>query len=119
MPDELSIAPLSPPLAALAVANASRRDNDARKARVKAPHDTVEGMAVLAGELESPAAWPKHLTLLEALHWPYRSFPAHRRELLWHGGCSEETKVSALTDRQRVVLCDALRSPVVWRGRAA
>ncbi len=105
-------------LQALATGNTVRRINDARKARVKAPQDTAEGMAVLAGELEDPTPWPKHLTVVDALRWPWRGMPDHRRALLAHAGCSEETKVAKLSERQRVVLCHALRSPVVWRGRA-
>ncbi len=102
-------------LDALQVANELRYATAHRRARVAEPRDTAAGMAQLALELESWEPWPKRLRVEEVLHWPNRSMPAHRRRLLAHAGLSEKTTVAKLTDRQRRVLCHALRSPVTWR----
>ncbi len=102
---------------ALAVANEVRLQRSAARQRVRDAPDTAAGMCVLADELEAGRTWPHGLRVDEALGWPSRSMLAHRRALLSHAGCTEETKVAKLSERQRVVLCDALRSPVVWRGR--
>lgn len=105
-------------LQALAVGNEVRLQCSSAKARVHSAPDTAAGMAILARELEDRPRWPKDLTVAQTLRWPRRSTPRHRRALLAHAGCSQQTTVAKLTERQRVVLCHALRSPVVWRGRA-
>lgn len=104
-------------LQALAVANERRLECAAARLRVRLASGTAAGMAALADELDAGDTWPKALRVEEALRWPRRSQPRHRQALLWHVGCTEQTTVAKLTERQRGVLCTALRSPVVWRGR--
>jgi hypothetical protein len=105
-------------LQALAVANERRLQCSSAKARVANAPGTAAGMAVLADELEAGRTWPKALLVEEALHWPRSSQPRQRAALLAHAGCTEVATVAKLSERQRVVLCYALRSPATWRGRA-
>jgi hypothetical protein len=109
---------MTQPLTALAVANERRLQRSAARLRVANAPDTAAGMVVLAGELDAGHTWPKALRVEEALGWPRRSTSRHRQALLWHVGLSETRTVQTLTAREVGVLCDALRSPALWRGRA-
>lgn len=86
------------------------------KRRVRAHRDTRRGFAQLAGEIAIQPRWPRKLRVAEALTWPWRSDWRQRRRLLACVGCSEQRTLNELTDRQREVLCAALRDPSLWRG---
>lgn len=104
-------------IAALATGNVVRSDRARARRRVKAHATTTDAMAQLAAELEARPRWPRRLLVDEVLTWPIRSQCWHRARIARHAGTGPSTTVAGLTERQVGVLCHALRSPVVWRGR--
>lgn len=96
---------------------AVRRGRAALKREVQAAGAAQDGRDTLAAIVEDSSPALRTLMVWEALGWLHMRLD-HRHGLMRHIGASDYRQFGELTERQRRVLCHALRSPVMVRRAA-